>query len=574
MKKSGFTLIELIAVLVMIGLLIAVVVPNVSNLMKDQNEKKYVMYYKLVNNAVEQYFDTRRDDLGGNENEGCVNDFTIKDLVAEDYLKYFDVESGKTCSEDLMYNGGNGVRNCIICGSPADFNITFLRNAGYKDAGFESKIRIENKEGVSHKEVPIVCIKNNKVVFEKKFPAKACSGYVAENVATVSLYNEISSKGYGVYYAPVKEHFVRHDVTTNYLWYSGQMWRIISYNAEKGTVKIVTDEPVTSITYDTSLTNSKQFKDSNVGIWLNSTFYSSLRTPTRFIEDYDWNYTPVTNSSFPATTNVDRLKVGLLNLAEFERIKGYLGNSQSWWLLSKNGTDSAWVVNEANVYRTEKVRTFYGIRPSVVLKGNVSFNKGGTGAINNPYVIKGEGRIVSSVLLKDRFAGEYVSLKRGTATHLFRIVKTGDDYVRLILETPLNIAPTAFHYDDKVYSSTNYIGEYLNTWKAGLNLVEGDFCRMTITEATSTTSVCPKADLINIDIAIPKIGDMYTNASNLEYWTLNNYDSTKINVIRPNGTIGSKGILEESGIRPVINVSSNVRVSGAGTKASPFVLSQ
>lgn len=568
MKNKGFTLIELIAVLVMIGLLIAIVVPNVSNLMKDQNQKKYDLYYTLVNQAVDQYAEARRDDLGGTENEGCVNDFTIGDLIEEEYLKYFDVESTQTCRSKDIYNGGVAVRNCVACGSPADFDIAHLRGAGYSDAGKELKVRISNKEGIVSSEVPIVCIKNNKVVFQKSYPQKTCNKFVAENVATTPLITQLANNVTSTNYQN-KDFFVNSDVTNNFIWYSGKLWRAISYNTETGQIKLVTEDPVTTITYD-RVTTANQFNSTSIGVWLNTTFYKSLRNPTAFVVDHDWNYSPVTSPTTLPTTGVNRAKVGMLNYFEYNKVQGFLKTGQNWWLLSKNPDSTTWYVSDTNVVRSIANTTFFGVRPSIVLKSGVTFNKGGLGTFNNPYVLKGEGKIVTGVLLKDRVPGEYVKLTKSGVEFLFRIVSSDINHTRLILDTPLNISDLQFHYDDTFYSDSNYIGSYLNTWKNGFNLVNADFCRTTINSTSNLTSVCPQKDIISIDIGIPKVGDMFTTSSNKEYWTMNNFSADKLNVIRSNGTMSNKGILEYSGIRPVINLSGNVRVSGAGTIAHPY----
>lgn len=568
--KKGFTLIELIAVLVMIALLIAVVLPNVSNLMKDQNKKKYDLYYTMVNEAVDLYAETRRDDLGGVEAEGCVNDFTIGDLIEEEYIKYFDSESDKVCRTKNIYNGDSAVENCTICGSPGDFSLSFLRNSGYEDTGFESNVRITNKEGRISKEVAMVCIKNNKIVYEKKIPTKACNKYVAANVETVSLLNQLSTNVPNTLYQN-NLYFINGSATNNYIWYSGKLWRAISFNKENGLIKLVTEDPVTTITYDRT-DSFNEFKNTNIGIWLNTVFYQSLRNPTNFIVEEDWYYGAVSSPVYP-TTGSNKLKVGLLNYFEYDRVNGFLNTFQKWWLLSNSTSGGSWYINDTNAPRNISKKTFYGVRPSIVLKPNISFNKGGTGTVDNPYVLKGEGRIVSGVLLKDRMPGEYVRLNNGGTNYLFRIVSTSNDYTRLILDTPLNITNMQFHYDDTFYSSSSYIGAYLNTWKGSLTLVNSDFCRMNIDENTSINSICPKNDLINIDIGIPKIGDMFTTSANREYWTLSNYNSSRINVIEPSGTIDNKGILDNSGVRPVINLGPNVRVSGAGTLAQPYTLS-
>ena len=52
MKKKGFTLIELIAVIVIMGLLLLIVLPATTRLMKENENKKYDEYYNLIEKAA------------------------------------------------------------------------------------------------------------------------------------------------------------------------------------------------------------------------------------------------------------------------------------------------------------------------------------------------------------------------------------------------------------------------------------------------------------------------------------------------------------------------------------------
>ena len=77
MNKKGFTLVEVLAVMIILGLLMLLVVPSINKLMKDNDEKKYstyermmeeyensqdsytqveepIIYYKLVSHPVQQ----------------------------------------------------------------------------------------------------------------------------------------------------------------------------------------------------------------------------------------------------------------------------------------------------------------------------------------------------------------------------------------------------------------------------------------------------------------------------------------------------------------------------------------
>lgn len=61
MKRKGFTLVELIGVLVIIGLIAVFSVPALTKTMKDSSEKQYEEYIKNIKLAAENYFHSETD---------------------------------------------------------------------------------------------------------------------------------------------------------------------------------------------------------------------------------------------------------------------------------------------------------------------------------------------------------------------------------------------------------------------------------------------------------------------------------------------------------------------------------
>jgi len=48
MNKKGFTVVEVLAVMIILGLLMLLVVPSISKLMKENDEKKYSTYERMM----------------------------------------------------------------------------------------------------------------------------------------------------------------------------------------------------------------------------------------------------------------------------------------------------------------------------------------------------------------------------------------------------------------------------------------------------------------------------------------------------------------------------------------------
>ena len=63
MNKKGFTLTELIVVIVIIGLVLLIVIPVSSNIMQNNAEKKGTFYVQTLENAVNTYCDMYKTDV-------------------------------------------------------------------------------------------------------------------------------------------------------------------------------------------------------------------------------------------------------------------------------------------------------------------------------------------------------------------------------------------------------------------------------------------------------------------------------------------------------------------------------
>jgi len=95
-NKKGFSLIELVSIIVIIGLILIVVVPAVTKLLKNNNTKQYEKYYEIVKAGALRYSEEAKDDLGGYNDIGCV-EISLEDLIKEGYIKKFN-DDKTTCT--------------------------------------------------------------------------------------------------------------------------------------------------------------------------------------------------------------------------------------------------------------------------------------------------------------------------------------------------------------------------------------------------------------------------------------------------------------------------------------------
>ena len=114
MNKKGFTLVELLAVIVIIGILSIMVIPNVIKTRNDYLEKTFESRLKLINNAALDW-----------ASENLVN---VPSNVTNEYngQKVFDSNCTKTCPTCGYITVGFLIENNYLSGS--DENKTVMKN--------------------------------------------------------------------------------------------------------------------------------------------------------------------------------------------------------------------------------------------------------------------------------------------------------------------------------------------------------------------------------------------------------------------------------------------------------------
>ena len=98
MNKRGFTLIELVVVIAIMGVILILALPQVSKIQQANKDKKYDAYHASVERGAKLYIDTYAKDLFGNNNSGCVT-VEYSKLKKQNLAKDFG-SSEVTCSED------------------------------------------------------------------------------------------------------------------------------------------------------------------------------------------------------------------------------------------------------------------------------------------------------------------------------------------------------------------------------------------------------------------------------------------------------------------------------------------
>lgn len=536
-NRNGYSLIELLAAIIIIGLILLFVIPAAVRLITNNDAKEYSNYLKIVETGAKGYADDKKDDLGYSNDAGCI-EVSIDTLIEEEYIKKFDNAN-------------------IIC---------------------SGKARINNNKGKLGVSINLTCTdKDGKETYKnEKISADTCEAFVPREEK--ALKNQIIKNGVGTgtittYY---NKQYISGRNANNYVWYSGHLWRIVYYDEE--VVKMVSTDIATVMPKGNEDIN---YTNSLVDKWLNEVYLKTLKDYDTYLIDSTWDVSQTAASSFyPNGSEVITSKIGLLNSYETVRMSGGLA-SQYKWLLS-NYVDSKIRTSKSGgsgsvsqeTYNKDK---YYAIRPAITMKADV-YVIAGNGSRNLPYVLEGNSaNIARNTLLNTRYSGEYLKINN----NLYRIVEIDNELTKVIKVEALNERQYADDNDKHNYSYS-LIYEYLkNDWYVNdlgsdkkLIYANGSWCGRQVSTNLELLSSC-EGDTITAPVGLPSLGDVLT-ANNDDttdnFWTIDYAGEGIMNVISVD-TKTTESVLETAQIKPVMYLKSNVIItSGNGTHDNPFVL--
>ena len=384
--------------------------------------------------------------------------------------------------------------------------------------------------------------------------------------------------------------FITGTDPNNYIWYSGKLWRAVSIDPSDNSVKLVTQWNISVIPYNAS--GNTAFDGSYMEEWLNDTsvdgFLGNLRDYENFIT------TMVTDA------------VGLLNIYEYTMSysgttykNGYLNNGLYWWSITPYSSSNVRGVDDNGDAYYLGPASALGVRPSINLKSSVRIVDG-DGSADNPYRLNGDNeKDLSGTMLNTRYSGEYIRFGTGE-NNLYRIVShengTG---TKITSAEPLKSGETfvtsAFG-SNTTFSSDNTIGAFLNndylntsngyltnediamledstTWYLG---TVGSGASYKLAKYTNETDNILTSSVTTAKVGLLRMGELMAGqfdryGNNKKYWTLTPYSSSNVWFVDNDGYASSSYRTVASGVRPSINLKSNVQiVNGDGTLNSPF----
>lgn len=119
MKKNGFTLVELLAVIIILGVITTIFVPNTIKLLKENNLKIYKIKENELINAAKDYANYDKN-FSSPTVEVPVKYITMPQLVEGSYInKILDTSSGKECRAFVRVTlndiNGYNYEACLLC---------------------------------------------------------------------------------------------------------------------------------------------------------------------------------------------------------------------------------------------------------------------------------------------------------------------------------------------------------------------------------------------------------------------------------------------------------------------------
>ena len=90
-NRKGFTLVEVLAVIVILGIITGISIPLIRNIREQNDNKKYKVYADSLTASSKLYIDNYSEDIFGHSESGCAY-LTYEDLEEKGLLKDIEVD--------------------------------------------------------------------------------------------------------------------------------------------------------------------------------------------------------------------------------------------------------------------------------------------------------------------------------------------------------------------------------------------------------------------------------------------------------------------------------------------------
>ena len=394
---------------------------------------------------------------------------------------------------------------------------------------------------------------------------------VDNTLATHIIKKGTTSTGDGLYTFDSKNYHYQGKNVSNYLWYSGRLFRIISID-EQG-LTLITENSQTSLVW--GLNNN--IKESYVYNWLNQNETDNTGIFLNSINNYESNLLMnswcIGENKLESNSCKEQMEsyVSLLSVSDYFKAGGansYLNNNTYWWTSNTSEKGNPWYVFNTGGINDEvslnETYYSYGVRPVIKISRTLNYLKG-DGTLENPYQIS----IESESNIKDKSIGEYIKYSNYT----WRIQSKEEDTIKLVLDGYIK------NNDKDVNVKYTNVSYYLSkTFYNTLNkkhLTKGNFYKGTYNKTTKYDYQNVYTNKTSETIGLSTIGDLFINDyQNTWLYTPYGVSSLQYKTNDQNRIIADISS-NENYVRPVICIINDINIKdGDGTKNNPYILEE
>ena len=400
MKKEGFTLVELLAVIVIIGIIYLIVFPSVTSFIDKSKEKSYNIQVDLIEKASKKWVVDNTDELLKKDPYHLNNiNLTLTTLKKDGYLQDEFIENPKT--KKIM-------TGCVVVSYQSNKNqyeYTYEdgKDTYSKDDTKENK-RAEEMAGCNNKKGYIYTYFKNNNKLEKTSGNKNSNG---DDIKLSEIFADtlISKKDSGLVNLG-NEYFFQGLNPTNYVKIDGYdtIWNVLSINTSDKTIKLVASaKTINSNFLASSSFNANSYESSSD---LKTTLESKINELSSNIikNDVNFNVGGITDISkgydiisSEESNNIFTGKIGIITASEYLKTKNENGNtylsptnSGTVWTMNFSNNNHVIINTDGNLSTAPIDANSRFVYPTIVINANV-IKKSGTGTSTDPYVISDMG---------------------------------------------------------------------------------------------------------------------------------------------------------------------------------------
>ena len=399
MKKDGFTLVELLAVVVIIGITYLIIFPSVTSFIDKSKEKSYNIQVDLIEKASKKWVIDNTDELLKKDPYHLNNiNLTLTTLKKEGYLQDMFIENPK--NKKIM-------TGCVVVSYQSNKNQYEYTYEDGKDT-YSKKDTKENKRaeemaGCNNKKGYIYTYLSNNNTLEKTGGNKNSKG---EDITLDKIFADtlISKTDSGLVNLG-NEYFFQGLNPTNYVKIDGYdtIWNVLSINTSDKTIKLVASGKTMNSTFLASSSfNANSYESSSD---LKTTLESKINELSSNIikNDVNFNVGGITDISkgydiisSEESNNIFTGKIGIITASEYLKTKNENGNtylsptSVTVWTMNFSNNNHVIINTDGNLSTASIDANSRSVYPTIVINANV-IKKSGTGTSTDPYVISDMG---------------------------------------------------------------------------------------------------------------------------------------------------------------------------------------